>query len=192
MSTNQGKGAAVCLGFQEAVKQGFSHALQVDADGQHDLSDVPAFLQLSQQTPDSVISASRAYEDMSPSRAKGRKLTDYWVHVHTISTDIKDSMCGFRLYPLEKTLFVINKYSIPSRMDFDTEILVRLYWEGVEVEHIPSKVTYSDEAVSHFHIIKDNVRITLMHTRLFFGMLKRFIPLLRRRTLLKRRAKQNK
>jgi glycosyltransferase involved in cell wall biosynthesis len=177
---NSGKGIAVCRGLELAYRQGFTHALQVDADGQHDLDDVPKFLAGAQQNPTAVISGWRSYDAMPPSRRSGRKLTDFWVCVNTLSRSIKDSMCGYRLYPLAATLRLLEHKKIGARMDFDTDILVRLYWQGLAVENIPTQILYQDDIPSHFDIIKDNVRISWMHTKLFFGMLPR-IPVLMRR-----------
>lgn len=177
---NAGKGAAVCKGFALAQSQGFTHALQVDADGQHDLDDVPKFLACAQQHPRAVISGWRSYDAMPRSRRSGRKLTDFWVCVNTLSRSIKDSMCGYRLYPLAPTMQLLARKKIGARMDFDTDILVRLYWQGLAVENIPTDILYQDDMPSHFDIIKDNVRISWMHTRLFFGMLPRIPVLLHR------------
>ena len=177
---NQGKGAAVCFALKQAENAGYTHALQVDADGQHDLADLPLFLEKSRTYPDAVISAERAYAEMPEGRRKGRKVTDVWVTINTLSFAIKDSMCGFRLYPLVTTCSVLGKYNIGRRMDFDTDILVRLYWEGLEVVHVPSRVIYQDDIVSHFDLFMDNVRISLMHAKLFFGMIVRIPKLLSR------------
>jgi glycosyltransferase involved in cell wall biosynthesis len=181
LAQNSGKGVAVCQGLELANREGFTHALQVDADGQHDLNDVPRFLAAAQQHPNAVISGWRSYEAMPPSRRSGRKLTDFWVCVNTLSRSIKDSMCGYRLYPLAPTMHLLARKKIGARMDFDTDILVRLYWQGLAVENIPTQILYQDDIPSHFDIIKDNVRISWMHTRLFFGMLLRIPVLLRRR-----------
>lgn len=177
MDENSGKGAAVCRGLKYAHQLGFSHALQVDADGQHDLSDIPKFLQAAAAKPQAVISGCRRYHDMPPSRRSGRKLTDFWVCVNTVSRSIKDSMCGYRLYPLEATLTLLQQKRIGARMDFDTDILVRLYWQGLDVVNIETNIRYQDDIPSHFDVVQDNVRITWMHTRLFFGMLPRFFSL---------------
>jgi len=177
---NQGKGAAVCYGLTCAYQQGFTHALQVDADGQHDLTDVPAFLACAERHPLAVVSGWRRYEAMPPSRRSGRKLTDFWVCINTLSRAIKDSMCGYRLYPLAPTLQLLARNKIGTRMDFDTDILVRLYWQGLAVENIPTQILYQDDIPSHFDIIKDNLRISWMHTRLFFGMLPRIPRLVQR------------
>lgn len=182
LKENQGKGAAVCYALKQALQSGYTHALQVDADGQHNLAELPQFLKLSQEFPQHLISGSRLYESMPGNRRYGRQLTDVWVWINTLSFDIKDSMCGYRLYPLKQTIRVLNKYAIGQRMDFDTDIIVKHYWEGVGIKNMTTDVIYDDDIISHFDLWKDNIRITLMHTRLFFGMLKR-LPLLLYRKL---------
>ena len=181
LAQNSGKGAAVCHGLAYAQIQGYTHALQVDADGQHDLNDVPVFLAQAQENPTAVISGWRSYDAMPAGRRSGRKLTDFWVCVNTLSTRLKDSMCGYRLYPLLPTMKLLECKKIGARMDFDTDILVRLYWQGLDVKNVPTKIVYQDDIPSHFHILKDNLRISWMHTRLFFGMLPRIPRLLKRR-----------
>jgi hypothetical protein len=101
--------------------------------------------------------------------------------VNTLSFSIRDSMCGFRVYPLAETLRVWDANRIGTRMDFDTEILVRLYWQGLEVINLPTRVTYPIDGVSHFRLWRDNLRISWMHTRLFFGMLLRLPRLMMRK-----------
>ena len=81
-------------------------------------------------------------------------------------------MCGFRLYPLAPALSVVREETVGDRMDFDTEILIRLYWRDVKPVWIKTPVQYAADGVSHFDAFADNIRISKMHTRLFFGMLK--------------------
>ncbi|AOE50978.1 glycosyltransferase family 2 protein [Kangiella sediminilitoris] len=174
LTENQGKGGAVMTGLLAASQRGYSHAIQVDADGQHNLSDIPEFIRLSQQSPDSVICGIPDYDESVPlGRLIPRYLTHFWVWVETLSFQIKDSMCGFRLYPLKATCQLIGNSRIGKRMDFDTEILVKLYWQNVPVINLPTKVTYPEDGSSHFQLFRDNWLITKMHTRLFFGMLPR-------------------
>ncbi|MGH6629717.1 MAG: glycosyltransferase family 2 protein, partial [Burkholderiales bacterium] len=115
------------------------------------------------------------------SRLYGRYLTHVWVWINTLSLQIKDSMCGLRAYPLAATCAIWRKTSIGQRMDFDVEIIVRLKWEGVQVVSTPVRVHYPADGVSHFDLLMDNVRISWMHARLFFGMLVRLPWLLDRR-----------
>ena len=171
---NQGKGGAVIAGLKWAGELGFSHALQIDADGQHDTCDVPRFIAAATQSPNTIISGQPVYDASVPKvRLYGRYLTHVWVWINTLSFTIKDSMCGFRVYPLAPTLALLQRIAIGRRMDFDTEILVRLCWEGVPIQQLTTKVHYPLDGVSHFNAIKDNALISYMHAKLFLGMLVR-------------------
>jgi predicted LPLAT superfamily acyltransferase/GT2 family glycosyltransferase len=179
LSRNSGKGAAVMAGFRMASEMGHSHAIQIDADGQHDVSDLTTMLKLLAARPDAVICGQPVFDDSVPRvRYFARYITHFWVWVETLSFAIKDSMCGFRAYPLEPCLRIINGYSLGTRMDFDTEILVRLFWEGVEPCFFPTRVIYPDNGLSHFRPLEDNLRISWMHTRMVMGMLRRLPALL--------------
>ncbi|WP_205957238.1 glycosyltransferase family 2 protein [Pantoea stewartii] len=181
LAENAGKGAAVMHGMQVAAQAGFTHAVQVDADGQHAIEDIPALLALAQQHPEALISGQPVYDASIPrSRLYGRWITHVWVWIETLSLQLKDSMCGFRVYPIAPTLQLAQHATLGRRMDFDTEVMVRLYWQGHPSYFVPTRVTYPQDGLSHFDAFKDNVRISLMHTRLFFGMLPRIPSLLGR------------
>jgi len=178
---NQGKGGAVMTGLRHAAAAGYTHALQIDADGQHDSADIPRFLAASQAAPAAVINGKPIYDESVPKgRLYARYLTHVWVWINTLSLEIADSMCGFRLYPLAPTLQLMDQAHIGRRMDFDTEILVRLYWRGLRVQNLATRVRYPADGVSHFQVWLDNVLISRMHARLFFGMLLRAPVLLAR------------
>ncbi|MHA6492234.1 glycosyltransferase family 2 protein [Pseudomonas borbori] len=182
LATNQGKGGAVMTGLREAARLGFSHALQVDADGQHDLSDVGNFLAASAAEPQALICGYPQYDESVPKgRLYARYLTHVWVWINTLSLSIRDSMCGFRIYPLAPTLALINSVNIGKRMDFDTEILVRLFWRAQPMHWLPTRVHYPLDGLSHFRLWHDNALISSMHAKLFFGMLPRAPALLWRR-----------
>ncbi|HEN3566554.1 TPA: glycosyltransferase family 2 protein [Yersinia enterocolitica] len=178
---NRGKGNAVLNGLAVAQKYGYSHGLQVDADGQHHLSDIPIMLVEAEKHPHCLISGRPIYDKSVPkARLYGRYITHFWVWIETLSLSLKDSMCGFRVYPVAETLAVAAQYSLGARMDFDTEVMVKLYWQGTESRFLPTKVTYPENGISHFDALHDNLRISWMHTRLFFGMLPRIPTLLKR------------
>lgn len=182
LAPNQGKGAAVMAGMREAQHRGYSHVLQIDADGQHDTRDIPVFLAHARRHPDAVICGQPRYDESVPkARLIGRYATHLWVWINTLSFAIRDSMCGFRVYPLAPTVRLIDEEYVGRRMDFDTEILVRLAWRGLAVVNLPTPVTYPSDGVSHFDVLRDNLRISRMHTRLFFGMLRRLPRLLARK-----------
>ena len=167
LEQNQGKGRAVLAGLRHAAAQGYSHGLQLDADGQHDLSALPRLLQAAEAEPQALISGQPEYDDSVPrSRLYGRYITHVWVWIETASLAIRDSMCGFRAYPLAATLALADRVNLGARMDFDTDVMVRLFWQGVPVRFIPLRVIYPPDGLSHFDLWRDNLRISWMHTRL--------------------------
>lgn len=169
---NQGKGAALQAGFRWITEHGYTHAFQVDADGQHGLEEIYRFLDLSRRNPHALLSGDPIYDRSIPfSRWIGRWLTHVWVWIETLSLRITDSMCGFRIYPLQEALSLMETTPIGLRMDFDTEIMVRLHWQGTPVIMTPVKVSYPTGNLSNFDVLWDNWRITKMHTRLVFSML---------------------
>ena len=172
--TNGGKGAAMVTGFKAAVKAGATHALQIDADGQHDLSRVTPFLALAAKFPKALICGYPQYDKTVPlARLWGRKLTNFWVCVNAWTLTPEDAMCGMRVYPLAAVQQLLARQTVGQRMDFDPEILVRLMWMGVRVKNLPVAVTYPADGVSHFDQWMDNVRISWMHTKLCVTMLTR-------------------
>lgn len=182
LDENGGKGAAVIAGMRQAAALGASHVLQIDADGQHDAADVPRFLAEAAAHPRAVVNGRPIYDESVPlGRLVGRYATHVWVWINTLSLDIADSMCGFRVYPLAATLALLDREPVGRRMDFDIEVIVRLHWAGLPIRTVPTRVTYPLDGVSHFRLWRDNARISAMHARLFFGMLRRAPRLLLRR-----------
>ncbi|MGF1904385.1 glycosyltransferase family 2 protein [Aliivibrio salmonicida] len=182
LGKNQGKGGAVIAGIEAAYQQSFSHTIQIDADGQHDLAALPQLIKESQLHPTALISGQPVYDESVPkSRLYGRYVTHVWVWIETLSFSIKDSMCGFRSYPVGPTINVLERTVIGRRMDFDTEIMVRMYWNDTDIRFINTRVIYPENGISHFDALWDNVNISWMHTKLFFGMLPRIPSLLKRK-----------
>lgn len=179
---NGGKGAATTDGLREAARRGFTHAVQIDADHQHDVSEVSRLLEISRAHPAAMVSGIAHYDDSVPrARHYGRYITHVWVWINTLSFQIRDTMCGLRVYPVAQTLAVAEQEPIGMRMEFDTEIMVRLFWRGTQILGTPTPVTYPADGVSHFNLWRDNVRISYMHARLLLGMLWRSPKLIARK-----------
>ncbi|HVI89003.1 MAG TPA: glycosyltransferase [Dongiaceae bacterium] len=174
---NLGKGGAVLQGFQLAMAAGFTHVLQIDADGQHDIAALPRLLEAARAQPEALVTGVPVYDASIPTgRAIGRWITHVWVWVETLSFQIRDSMCGFRVYPLAAVArLLVDGEQIGRRMDFDTDIMVRLFWRGCPVVNVPVAVTYPTDNISNFDLWRDNCRISLMHTRLVFTLLWRLL-----------------
>ena len=164
---NGGKGAAVKTGFRAALALGFTHALQVDADGQHVIEDVPRFLAAARARPEALVLGQPVFDATAPAaRRRGRLVSRFWTDLETGGRVIEDPLCGFRVYPLAPTL---RAGARGNRMDFDVEIAVKLVWLGCPVVNLPTQVRYlsaEEGGVSHFQMWRDNVRISWAHLRL--------------------------
>jgi glycosyltransferase involved in cell wall biosynthesis len=177
---NCGKGGAVMRGLEKAAELGLSHVLQIDGDGQHDEGRISFFLEQAELCPDKVICGFPEFDASAPKgRVIGRKISNFWAAVVTLSRDLKDVLCGFRVYPVGQTLAAGKSPFLDKRMGFDAEIIVRLYWAKTYPVFYPVKVNYPEGGRSNFRMFRDNVRISWVFTRLFFGMLFRLPGLLR-------------
>ncbi len=187
---NRGKGGAIKTGLREAGTLGFTHALQIDADGQHDIDDIPRFIALAAAAPDTLIAGRPAYDDSVPKiRFYCRYLTHALVWLNTLSLRIADSMCGFRVYPVAASCALLGAEAMGERMDFDTEFMVRWDWRGWPILQTVTRVIYPKDGTSHFQMFHDNKLITWMHMRLFVGMLWRSPWLLARHFTFSGRAR---
>jgi glycosyltransferase involved in cell wall biosynthesis len=171
---NRGKGVAVIAGFHLAAARGHTHALQIDADGQHCLDDIPRFVEEARAYPDALVCGRPIFDSSMPTiRRYGRSLTHALVWLNTLSFEIPDSLCGFRIYPLGPVTRLLAEEHVGARMDFDIEIIVRLHWRRVPLRWIGTRVTYPLDGISHFRLFKDNVRMVALQIRLTIGMLLR-------------------
>src|SRR5690554_216670 len=128
---NGGKGAAVKDGLWAARHHGYSHAIQIDADGQHDISDAVRFLEVAAQRPGALVAGYPAYDASVPRhRYYSRYLSHLWVWINTLSVTIRDSMCGFRVYPVGASCALLDAETMGDRMDFDGEFIVHWVWAG--------------------------------------------------------------
>lgn len=184
---NQGKGAAVMHGLIAAQAAGFTHALTMDADGQHPSNLISTFMQASLARPDTMVLGKPVFDASAPLlRVRGRRVSNGWTHLETLGAGIGDSLYGFRIYPIADLLAIMRRQPWMRRFDFDTEAVVRLAWRGVKPVNIDAPVKYlrADEGgVSHFRYGRDNVLLTWMHTRLMVEFLVRLPVLVVRRVL---------
>ncbi|MGB6603640.1 MAG: hypothetical protein WBE65_05040, partial [Steroidobacteraceae bacterium] len=116
---------------------------------------------------------------------RGRRIANWWTNLETLWAGIQDSLFGFRVYPIAPLVEVMRRTRWMRRFDFDAEAAVRLSWRGVPAVNLPAPCRYfsaGEGGVSHFNYWRDNVLLTWMYTRLFFGFLLRLPVLLARRT----------
>lgn len=173
---NGGKGAAVKTGLLTLRQLGYTHAFQIDADGQHVIGDIPRFLAAVELHPEALLLGSPEFDGSAPrARLIGREITRFWTHVETLGRVIDDSMCGFRVYPIERALAAGAR---GNAMDFDPEIAVGIAWAGAPVLNLGTRVRYLSAAqggVSHFRMWRDNVLISWMHTRMVLALMFRLL-----------------
>ena len=174
---NQGKGAAVLHGLNEAAGQGFTHILTMDSDGQHPAELIPEFMAASRHNPQAMVLGVPVFDADAPAlRVQGRKVSNGWANLETLWAGIGDSLYGFRVYPIKPLCQVMRGQRWMRRFDFDPEAVVRLCWRGVRPVNLPAPVKYlrADEGgVSHFNYLRDNILLTWMHARLMLGFLLR-------------------
>jgi 1-acyl-sn-glycerol-3-phosphate acyltransferase len=169
-----GKGAAVMDGLRFLHRAGYTHAVQMDADGQHDSADVPKFLRESEANPTTLILGKPEYgPDVPRIRLAGRQLSRVLVWLETFSFAISDPLLGFRVYPIEQTIELMGRISLGKRMDFDPEVVVRLKWDGMPVRNISTRVSYPPNGFSNFRFVADNASMVALHCKLLLHMVVR-------------------
>lgn len=175
---NSGKGVAFKNGMMLAERMGFTHVLQMDADGQHDFSRAGFFFERARENPKALICGFPEYDESAPGhRKKAHRFANLWCAIVTWKGGIVDSLCGFRVYPVAETCAFLKRGHVDSRMGFDIDILIKLIWRGVPFEFHGVRVTYPSDGISNFRAFRDNVRISWVFTKFFCGMVVR-IPIL--------------
>ena len=179
---NRGKGAAVLFGVRAALRDGFTHVLTMDSDGQHPAAEIPAFMAASAAAPAAMILGEPIFDASAPLlRVRGRRISNWWANLETLWAGVHDSLFGFRVYPATPLERVMRRQIWMRRFDFDVEAVVRLCWRGVRPINLPAAVRYfraADGGVSHFRYGRDNALLTWMHLRLLAGFLIRLPRLL--------------
>lgn len=187
LARNSGKGTAVLAGLEAARAAGCTHALTMDADGQHPAWLIRPFMEASAARPEAMILGRPVFDASAPLiRVRGRRISNWWTDVETLAAGIGDSLYGFRIYPIAELIDVMRGQPWMRRFDFDTEAVVRLVWRGVKPINLDAPVKYlkpEEGGVSHFHYGRDNVLLTWMHTRLVLEFVLRLPVLLVRRVM---------
>ena len=183
LKKNCGKGKAMTQGVKKAFELGFSHVFQIDADGQHLASDCKAFIEAAEKNPECLINGVPVYDESAPSlRKSAREFSNNWARIVSWSSNIKDVLCGFRIYPVKPYIALLRRFAwINRRMGYDVDILVHLLWSKVHLVNLPVHVTYPADGISNFRMVRDNIGISLTFTRLCIGMILRFPILLFRK-----------
>lgn len=162
---NRGKGAVILDAARWAASRGFTHIVTVDADGQHDPKDYPLLSAAARENPKAIIIGRRRFsaaENVPASSKFGRKFGGFWVHLQT-GKAVSDIQSGYRVYPVEMLLclpFFSKRYA------FEAEVPVRALWAGFGLKEVDVSVEYPKDRISHFSLLKDNFRLSVLNTYL--------------------------
>jgi len=159
-SQNRGKGIALRTGLEEARRLGYRQALTIDADGQHDPSDIPALVAAA--APRTLVVGSRniAAEGMSSGSTFANRFSNFWFTLQT-AHKLPDTQTGFRIYPLEDLPLL---KLLTARYEAELTLLVFSAWKGLKLVPVPVKVYYPEDRVSHFRPFADFFRISVLNT----------------------------
>lgn len=167
---NKGKGYALKTGFKAALATGFTHAVTLDADGQHRAADILPLVEAAGRQPLAVIVGSRGFthENMPGGNRFANRFSNFWFWIQT-GCRLSDTQTGFRIYPLRD---LPGRFLIPHRYEAELWLLVWAAWHGRPLVEVPVRVHYppTGERVSHFRPVKDFVRISVLNTVLCIGM----------------------
>ncbi len=182
---NGGKGEAILDALRVARSEGVARVLVMDADGQHPAAAIPEFFRLAREHPDALILGAPIFGPDAPAvRVHGRRVGNFFTRLNTAWADVRDSLFGFRVYPVAETAAIMEAIPTARRYDFDTEIVVRLCWAGFRPLNVLVPVRYfsaTEGGSSYFRYVPDNALLIRRHASLFFGMLRRLLPILRQR-----------
>ncbi len=185
LAKNCGKGSAVLAGLSEASGRAFTHAVTMDADGQHPADRIPDFVAKSLSDPGAMILGTPIFDASAPAlRVRGRRISNGWANLETLWRGVGDSLFGMRAYPIKPLLSIMTRTRWMRRYDFDAEAAVRMVWAGAPPVNLPTPVRYfrpDEGGVSHFRYGRDNALLTWMHARLFLEFLLRLPVLVGRR-----------
>lgn len=166
LPTNQGKAAALRAGFARAGELGFTHAITIDADGQHSTAALPGFIAACRRQPEAFLIGVRDFKAAGApfARRATNALSNFWFRFET-GTPLADTQCGYRCYPLA----AIRPLRVSARRyAYELEIMVKAAWAGVPLVPLPVAADYAapTSRLSHFHPLRDMASMSRLHGRL--------------------------
>lgn len=142
---NQGKGAALRAGFRRALDHGYEAVITLDADGQHDPAEIPAFLRCYADTGADLIIGARDFSRIPYVRQVANTL-GRWSFSWAVGRPIADNQSGYRL--ISHRLMAATLDSKEQGFEFEVEMIVLCVERGYRLEWTPIRTIYADE-ISH-------------------------------------------
>jgi len=139
---NAGKGAALRRGFRHALEQGCEAVVTLDADGQHDPAEIPAFTVEFEASRPELIVGRRDFGEMPPVRRLSNSLGG-WVFSAAVGRNVPDNQSGYRL--IGRRLMIALLDSDESGFEFEVEMIARCIALGLPIAWVPIRTIYEGE-----------------------------------------------
>jgi len=152
--TNHGKGAALRTGFQWALDNDVRAVITLDADGQHNPTDIPAFVQAHEQTGAHLVIGRRDHRRMPFPRTFTNPFGS-WLLSLAVGEPIYDNQSGFRLYH-RKLLEAIDQATVG--FEFEVEVIGTALRNDFIFAWVDIETIYGTETTSYFHPLLDSLR----------------------------------
>jgi glycosyltransferase involved in cell wall biosynthesis len=168
ISRNRGKGNALRIGFRYALAKDFDAVITLDADLQHDPSEIPEFVAFYATHKTQIVIGDRLRRKEKIPRVRyGPNRIGTYTFSWLIGQPVKDSQCGFRLYD-RKVMESIN--ILNDGFEAEADILLRAGKRGYKIGFVPVKPIYfsNRQHRSQYRPIKDTFRISIIFLRNLF------------------------
>jgi glycosyltransferase involved in cell wall biosynthesis len=139
---NLGKGAALRAGFRHALELGAEAAVTLDADGQHDPDEIPAFLTAYGASRPALVVGRRDFAAMPPVRRLSNTLGGLLISA-AVGRPVPDNQSGFRL--IDATLMTALLESREAGFEFEVEMIARCIALGLPISWVPIRTIYAGE-----------------------------------------------
>ena len=180
---NQGKGAALRAGFRWALDAGYDAVITLDADGQHDPAEIPAFADaFTAQSADLVI-GERTFAQMPFPRNLSNTI-GRWLFSWALGQPVRDNQSGYRL--LSQRMMEATLESREGGFEFEVEMIVTCVQRGYRLAGVPIRTIYEGEKshikpipqTVHFMRVVRATRQAMRRARRSEGRRSRWLPLL--------------
>lgn len=165
---NAGKGAALRAGFRYALDGGAAAVITLDADGQHDPGEIPAFLAAFRASRPELVIGQRDFAQMPIVRRLSNTIGGVALAV-ALGRGVPDNQSGYRL--IGRTLMRALLESDESGFEFEVEMIARCIALGLPMSSVPIRTIYAGQP-SHIRPVKhltEFVRMTRKARRIARG-----------------------
>ncbi len=155
---NLGKGAALRNGFRYALEEGYTCVVTLDADGQHDPSEIPAFLDTHARHQADLVIGFRDFSQMPLIRRISNTLGT-WIFSRAVGAHIRDNQSGYRLLSCRMMEAVLD--STEGGFEFEVEMIVQCLQKKYVLDWVPIRTIYRDEKshIRPLHHAKEFLRV---------------------------------